>query len=104
MGANSDTARNPQWQVRRSGGVLPPGFTKRFADDGRSGTTYFLGLPIGDFDIVARDDAHVELRYRTWPVVDVLDGRPGEGEPVGGSGNVSLGKLRTPFCRFRLER
>jgi hypothetical protein len=104
-------ATNEHWQVKRTGGVLPPGFTKRFSDDGSSGTTYFLGVPIGAFDVVDvpahgdDDGGHgVELRYRLWPVVDVLDGRPDDAAPRRGSGNIAIAGMRTRFCRFRLER
>ena len=35
------------WTVRRTGGLLVPGFTKRFTADGRAGTTYLWRVPIG---------------------------------------------------------
>jgi hypothetical protein len=77
-------------------GLLWPGFSKQL--DEQAGTTYLWGVPIGGFDVVAaRGNGPVELRYRRWPVVDVLDGTAGEGL-------LRLpGGRRWRFCRFRLE-
>lgn len=72
----------PSWRVRRTGGLLVPGFSKRFDPDGSDGMTYLLGIPVGRFDVVASsaDDSEqgVELRYRRWPIVDVLADSPVE--------------------------
>lgn len=62
-------------------------------------------VPIGRFDIVERAGEHgVELRYRVWPIVDVLGARPLGGGSIRGAGYVALGAARVRFCRFRLER
>ena len=74
---------DPTWTVRRESGFLVPGFTKRFAPDGRSGTTCFLGVPIGRFDV----QDGTQLHYRVWPVVDVLDAPP----PIDGAAAGSAG-------------
>jgi hypothetical protein len=102
-------ASQPAWRVDRVAGVLPPGFTKRFAGTGEAalptvGTTYFLGVPIGRFDVVATEADAVELRYRRWPVVDVLDAAPTPGRAdLTAAGYLRLLKgSRTRFCRFRL--
>jgi hypothetical protein len=95
----------PAWRVRRTGGLLVPGFTKRFCADGSSGMTYLLRVPIGRFDVVASEaSGAVELRYRRWPVVDVLERRPLDGGSIRSAGNVALGARRVRFCGFRLER
>ena len=96
---------NRDWHVRRTGGLLPPGFEKRFSEDGASGTTYFMGVPIGSFDVrAAGENEGVELVYRAWPIVDVLAHPPGDGDSIESTGNVSVGGRRLRFCRFRLER
>lgn len=107
----------PSWRVRRTGGLLVPGFSKRFDPDGSDGMTYLLGIPVGRFDVVASsaDDSEqgVELRYRRWPIVDVLADSPVEpargAEPartsMSAAGYVRLpGGRRLRFCRFRLDR
>jgi hypothetical protein len=97
----------PPWRVRRTGGLLVRGFVKRFAPDGASGMTYLWRIPIGRFDVVERDGGRgleVELRYRRWPVVDVLAARPHGGGSIRSAGYVALGSARVRFCRFRLER
>jgi hypothetical protein len=88
----------------RDRGLLVPGFSKRFEDD--EGTTCFLGVPIGRFTVVTLERGQTELRYRRWPVVDVLS------EPPVGTGSIAArGFIRLPpggrrvrFCDFRLER
>ena len=93
----------PRWRVRRTGGLLVPGFTKRMRADG-TGTTYLAGIPVGAFRVVAAGDA-TELRYRRWPIVDVLTARDGDGGAWDGLGMVRLpGGRRGRFCTFRLER
>lgn len=81
-----------------------PGFTKRFAAGGGEGLTYLWRVPIGRFDVVEVDRGAVELRYRRWPVVDVLENRPRDGGSIRASGNLALAGHRLRFCRFRLER
>lgn len=106
----------PAWRVRRTGGLLVPGFTKRFDERGRDGMTYFLGVPIGRFDVDVLAGGATELRYRRWPVVDVLErlpagasvaahgGAPPTAAPIPAAGFVRLpGGRRVRFCRFRLE-
>ncbi len=92
------------WHVRRTSGLLVPGFTKRF--DAGSGMTFFFGVPIGRFDVDVAPEGSTELRYRRWPVVDVLE-RPPTDVRVGtipSAGFVRLpGHRRVRFCRFRLE-
>jgi hypothetical protein len=93
------------WRVRRTGGLLVPGFTKRFSADGACGRTYLWRIPIGRFDVVDRDESSgAELRYRRWPVVDVLSARPQQGGSIRGAGHVAVGSARVRFCQFRLER
>lgn len=96
----------PAWRVRRTGGLLVPGFRKRFTRDGSCGVTYLGPLRIGAFDVVAaRHTEGVELRYRAWPVVDVLDGAPAAGGgSIPAAGTISIAGRRFRFCRFRLER
>jgi len=98
----------PPWRVRRLTGLLVPGFTKQFAPDGSYGLTSFAGVPIGWFDVVASDRPGVacELRYRRWPVVDLLGDVPrADGPPVvSGSGMLRLpGARLRRFCRFSLD-
>lgn len=89
--------------MRRTGGVLFPGFSKRFAN--ARGTTYLWGIPIGRFDLEPRADGTVELRYLRWPIVDVVRGDPSHDDaPLDASGFVRLprgGRVR--FCDFLLE-
>lgn len=92
------------WRVRRIRGLLVPGFTKRFDLVADMGVTYFLGVPIGRFDVRRWPDGGVVLAYRRWPVVDVLDLLPERDGPVPAAGFVRLGARRVRFCRFSLER
>ena len=93
------------WRVRRTGGLLVPGFTKRFNAAGTTGLTYLWGVSVGRFDVVGSvSEPGVELRYRRWPVVDVLEAAPLEGGSIRAAGNVVLGARRVRFCHFRLER
>ena len=103
MGAGASLG--PAWRVRRTGGLLVPGFTKRFDDEGR-GMTYLWRIPVGWFDVVTSGGpaGGVELRYRRWPVVDRLDRRPAAGGSIRSAGFVAIGGRRVRFCRFRLER
>ncbi len=96
----------PTWRVRRTGGVLVPGFRKRFATDDAHGMTYLWGVPIGRFRIVQLDDAPtVQLRYVRWPVVDELERAPRDAGAIPAAGYVRLRRgRRIRFCRFRLER
>lgn len=99
------TDLGPPWRVRRTGGLLVPGFRKRFSVDGSSGVTYLWRLRIGAFDVVAGTrTGSVELRYRAWPVVDVLDRAPLHGGSIPSIGTVAFAGRRLRFCRFRLER
>ena len=105
----SELRARPAWTVRRTAGLLVPGFTKRFTADGRAGMTYLWRVPIGRFDmreVAAAPGAApaVELDYRRWPVVDVLATRPLDGGSIRAAGFVRLpGGRRIRFCRFRLE-
>ena len=93
------------WRVRRTGGLLVPGFSKRFAPDGTAGTTYLWGVPIGRFRTSQRGDGSVELRYVRWPIVDELGAAARSGGSMPGAGFVRLpAGRRWRFCRFRLER
>lgn len=95
----------PRWRVRRTGGVLFPGFSKRFDLVADEGTTYLAGMPIGRFDVRRRADGSVELDYRRWPVVDVMGALPSGDGAIESSGFVRLpgGSRRLRFCDFRLE-
>jgi len=101
----SDNA-SPPWRVRRTGGVLVPGFRKRFSPDDTSGVTSWCGIPIGRFSQVAMGDGSVELRYRSWPIVDVLRSWPSQATgPIEAAGFVRApGGRRVRFCTFRLDR
>ena len=95
----------PAWRVRRTSGLLVPGFTKCFTARG-GGVTHLWRVPIGRFDVEVLAGGVTELRYRRWPVVDVLERPPSD--PRAGSipaaGYVRLpGGRRVRFCRFRLE-
>jgi hypothetical protein len=109
-----DTAA-ARYRVTRVSGLLVPGFTKRirFSPEGApfDGVTFFWGIRIGSFDVRPADefgqgDASLRcLRYRTWPVVDLLGSAP---TPTHGSpeceGCFRLpGLRRVRFCRFRLD-
>jgi hypothetical protein len=96
----------PSWRVRRTGGLLVPGFSKRFDLVADEGTTYLAGVPIGRFDVRRRPDGAVELDYRRWPVVDVVGQAPVGDGSIDSSGYVRLpgAGRRLRFCRFRLER
>lgn len=96
--------RELAWNVRRTSGVLVPGFAKRFDDARTTGVTYLWGVPIGAFDVVQLAEGAVELRYRRWPVVDVLDQLPVDGGSIRSAGFIALAGRRIRFCRFRLER
>ncbi len=93
------------WRVRRTSGLLVPGFRKRFSPDGTWGVTYLLLIRVGAFDVRRRDDGSCEFRYRAWPVVDVLESHPHDGtESIPAIGTVRLpGRRRSRFCRFALE-
>ncbi|MCW2923239.1 MAG: hypothetical protein JWM98_643 [Thermoleophilia bacterium] len=93
------------WRVVRVSGLLVPGFTKRFDAGATRGTTYWCGVRIGAFDVV-RTRGACELRYRAWPVVDVLLGAPqAPTTRIESAGYLHLGGgRRLRFCRFRLER
>lgn len=95
----------PAWRVRRTGGLLAPGFTKRFDPDGSGGMTYLWGIPIGRFRLIDRDHGPIELRYVRWPVVDLVGGYPPQARgPIDGAGFVRVpGGRVLRFCRFRLE-
>ena len=85
--------------MRRTSGLLWPGFSKEVA----AGRTLLWGRPVGRFDACAVGTDRLELRYRRWPVVDVL--RPRADGTFDGTGHVRMprgGRLR--FCRFVLER
>jgi hypothetical protein len=99
-------AGRPSWRVRRRTGLLPPGFTKRFSEDGAIGTTYYLGVPIGRFKVRDAGDGSIELVYRHWPVVDVVLGWPAQARgPIDAAGYIRMPRgRRLRFCRFRLER
>ena len=107
--------RSALYRVARRSGLLVPGFTKRIAFDEAGapthGVTYLWGVRIGAFDVrPARefgqpDDAPRALRYRAWPVVDLLEPtpRPDHLSP-GCQGCIRLpGGRRLRFCRFALE-
>lgn len=83
-----------------------PGFRKRFSADGSSGVTYLGPLRIGAFDVApAKQAGAVELRYRAWPVVDLLESAPtGAVRSIPGTGMFAAAGRRVRFCRFRLER
>ncbi|MCW2961199.1 MAG: hypothetical protein JWM90_1586 [Thermoleophilia bacterium] len=100
------------WRVQRVSGLLVPGFSKRF-DTGEpasatSGCTYFLGVPIGRFDVQPGPET-IELRYRRWPVVDILERDPAAAEagtwatsiPAFGTVCLPRGRRRR-FCSFEL--
>ena len=91
--------------MRRTSGLLVPGFRKRFSPRRTDGVTSWLGVPIGRFQVVHRADGAVELRYARWPVVDVLDRAPvnGASATTTAAGFVSLPfGHRVRFCRFTL--
>jgi hypothetical protein len=114
-----DGAPVDRFRVVRRSGLLLPGFTKRISgrhDAGggphaRSGVTYFLGIRVGAFDVrPARefgfmDDSERCLRYRSWPIVDVLEQRPSTlGGSIGSAGYLRLPRgRRVRFCTFLLE-
>lgn len=100
------SSRGRAWTVRRTGGLLPPGFTKRFDAAGSGGVTYLAKVPIGWFDVHGLGDGRVELRYRRWPIVDVLERAPRGGGSIPGAGYLRppAGGRSVRFCRFRLER
>lgn len=93
----------PSWRVRRTSGLLWPGFTKRFG--AVQGVTYLWGTPVGRFAIVDAPDGGVQLRYLRWPVVDVLDADPRTASAsMDAAGQLRIsGGRRVRFCRFRLE-
>lgn len=94
----------PAWRVRRTAGLLLPGFTKRFDERGQ-GMTYLAGVPIGRFDVVVHGDRTAELVYRRWPIVDVLETVPATGGSIRSAGFVRLpGARRVRFCSFRMQR
>ena len=92
-----------RWRVRRTGGLLVPGFSKRMRRDG-SGTTFLWGVPVGAFDVDrCGRGGGIELRYRRWPIVDELHDA-GDGT-WHGRGRITLpGRRRLTFCTFRLAR
>jgi hypothetical protein len=85
--------------VRRTGGVLVPGFSKRFDLVARRGTTYLAGIAIGQFAMRVLPDGRVELDYARWPIVDVLDRH--RDDPPAGTTTPAL--LRLP-ARSRVSR
>lgn len=100
-----------RFRVVRRSGVLFPGFSKHMTwVDGAAtmGITYLWRLRIGAFDVEPHHEAAptdaVALRYRTWPVTDVLCPPP---TPDDGSADCR-GCFRLPggrlvtFCRFAL--
>jgi hypothetical protein len=89
------------WRVERVSGLLWPGFTKQLRSS--SGTTFLWGIAIGRFDVVQVGDTR-ELRYRRWPIVDVLEAPPSGSDPIAAAGYVCLpGGGRRRFCRFTLR-
>lgn len=102
------------YRVTRESGLLVPGFSKRirFEDSvAIDGVTYWWGIRIGSFDVQPAsecglpDDAARCLRYRTWPVIDVLGQQvaPAHGSPrCEGTIRLPRGR-RLRFCRFSLD-